>query len=93
MSDQWETCEIQAVYTLDAHSSQGCFWAKATGPDGEYNAGDSPPFTSSRPISQRAESQSALKTLIRELVQTGWDPIQEHGQHWYSLRFQRRITP
>ena len=93
MVDQWETCEIQAVYSVDPQGSRGCFWAKASSPDGEYNAGDSADFPCGRPIRSTLDAQNALTPLVRELVQAGWDPTHLRGPNWFSHRFRRRIVP
>jgi hypothetical protein len=30
--------------------------------------------------------------LIRRLVEQKWEPLHEHGAHWYSYRFKRHVA-
>jgi hypothetical protein len=93
MSDQWETCEIEAV-SIETDGHHARFWAKANSPEGEYNAGESEPFTCALPIKSDYQAQTELQGLIRRLIDEGWetDPLQEVEPHWYSLRFRRHIS-
>ena len=92
MSDQWETCVIEAVST-EPDGYRARFWAKANSPEGEYNAGESELFACTLPIKSDNHAQTELQGLIRRLIEEGWetDPLQEVEPHWYSLRFRRYI--
>ena len=41
MAEQWETCEIEATSTPEGDGCRARFWAKASSPEGAYNAGGS----------------------------------------------------
>jgi len=91
VQDQRETCEIEATYT-DAERGHARFWANARGPEGPYNAAESAEFVCAMPIEDDIQSQECLRELMRELVEHGWEPADDHGAHWYSYRFTRRIA-
>lgn len=93
MADQWETCQIEAIST-GADDRSARFWAKASSPEGAYNAGESEAFTCTMPISADRQAQAELQALIRRLIDEGWDtdPLAEVEPHWYSFRFRRRLT-
>jgi len=95
MSDQWETCEIEAVAIEGGDPDHGRFWVKATGPEGDYNAGESAVFACVLPVKRDLQAQGQLQALIRRLVDDGWDtdPLADVEPYWYSLRFRRRIIP
>jgi hypothetical protein len=85
-----ETCEIEAVYTNNQRN-RARFWAKAQGAEGEYNADESEEFVCTEPIEDDLQAQDPLQALIRRLVEQKWEPLHEHGSHWYSYRFKRHI--
>ena len=94
MADEWETCEITVV-TTETDGCRAHFWAKASSPDGPYNAGESNEFVCTLPVKADRQAQAELQALIRRLIDEGWDtdPLQEVEPHWYSLHLRRRIIP
>ena len=94
MAEQWETCEIEATSTPEGDGCRARFWAKASSPEGAYNAGESESFTCTLPIEADYQAQGHLQALIRRLVEDGWtpDPLLEPHPYWYSHHFRRRIT-
>ncbi len=95
MCDQWETCEIEAVSIEEGDPGCARFWAKATGPEGDYNAGESELFACVLPVKADHQAQGELQALIRRLVDDSWDtdPLADVEPYWYSPRFRRRIIP
>src|SRR5919205_2140632 len=93
MPDQWETCEIEATSTPEGDGCRARFWASASSPEGDYNAGESEVFTCTLPIEADYQAQAELQGLIRGLVADGWDthPLWEPHPYWYSHRFRRRF--
>jgi hypothetical protein len=73
---RWEICEITYpspwVFLCWGHK----FWADAIGPQGRYNAGDSPTFSTRRggPYASSQEAVNAHNALIKKLFEDGWDP-------------------
>ncbi len=95
-----EICEIVSKKVRQGGVFSGdsfIFWARAIGPKGQYDAGQSETFTGyyggsySYPDSERNDNQDALKGLIDELVKDGWAPTGDRGSDWWSYRFRRRI--
>ncbi len=73
MVDQWETCEIMVETAETDGRRTVCFWAKANGPDGPYNAGESDEFVCTLPVKADRQAQTELQALIRRLIDEGWD--------------------
>ena len=94
---KWETCEIKWTSSqrnlIANHKMQ--FWADAIGPNGSYNAGESPifehPYSEREPESNNRKDSDAHKNLISKLVADGWEPTGNRGTAWFSNRFRRRI--
>jgi len=38
------------------------------------------------------EGRAAVEKIARELEDTGWEPVPEHGAQWWSYRFRRRVS-
>ena len=93
MAEQWETCEIEATSTPEGDGCRARFWAKASSPEGAYNAGESESFTCTLPIEADYQAQGHLQALIRLLVEEGWapDPLLEPQPYWYSHHFRRPV--
>jgi hypothetical protein len=103
-SDPWETCQIRAEHLrgvgVFSPYTVFAYFAEATGPRGVYRAATSPEFEAIAynivlkvPISPRTTREpceETLKAFIATLAENGWEPIGEHGDHWYSHRFRRR---
>jgi hypothetical protein len=94
---RWEMCEIEREYIGSigrflALQDQFKFIAKAIGPQGVYNAGETPLFLD-RPanVKDREEQQKLLPILIAYLVKNGWEPVETSGRGWYSYKFRRRV--
>ena len=71
MPDEWETCEIEATSTPEGDGCRARFWAKASSPEGAYNAGESESFTCTLPIEADYQAHGHLQALIRLLVEDG----------------------
>ena len=90
---QWETCEIH-----DAEGFYGddygvrCHWfhARANGPSGTYTAGKSAGFYCPDWTPEPEHAGRQLEALTQQLTGEGWEPVDERGIHWWSLRFRRR---
>jgi ribosomal protein L40E len=97
---RWETCEIVCTQ-LPAASKGGREWefrAEATGPRGKFTASASYVSTVNPHLSQESMTKDksnyvrhVLSSLMRALVQDGWEPLDLLGAHWYSYRFRRRL--
>ncbi len=99
---KYETCEIKFEVVKEALFGVGDddlrFWAEALGPQGIYNAGESPVFKGTGGWAGPSKDQglSALNALLQKLGGDGWDPLVPNPQHpdpqhWYGYRLQRRI--
>jgi hypothetical protein len=89
---RWETCEILAE-PAGVWTTRLRFWAKATGPQGEYSVGSSRDFIAVQPNKEDRQAFAALNGLIARLVlQDEWERLQAKGPDWYSHRFRRRIV-
>jgi hypothetical protein len=89
-----ETCEIEVIYTTPEHA-QARFWAKAMGPEGAYNAGESEDFPATQPVRATPQTNHALQGLVRQLIVEGWttDPLHTPEHHkWFGLRFRRHVV-
>jgi hypothetical protein len=91
---RWETCEILHT-TLNAPwfgDYEKQFWAAAIGPQGKYNAGESPVFESlyTSPSGSSQEAIDAHDALIKTLLEDGWEPIGDR-RYWWGDRFRRRV--
>jgi len=86
---KWEMCEIEyaVVRTAMIGKSEFKFWAKATGPNGTHNAGESPVFKGGRDWPTR-ENGDMLNILIAKLMKDGWEPVGQ-GRAWYNERFRK----
>ncbi|MCL4393240.1 MAG: hypothetical protein M1482_00180 [Chloroflexi bacterium] len=98
----WETCEI----TFETNSrSSNRFIASAVGPSGAYEAGRSEALTGGAffeilddlagvekqgPSPEVERNVKVLHALVAQLVEEGWEPTEENGQHWWSVRFKRK---
>ncbi len=104
--DGTEMCEI--IYENSGMSIRR-FVAKVTGPNGAYEAGRSRNLTGEALFDilddmagEKAEGPSdlvqknveILLELVAKLMQAGWEPTKEEGEHWWSKRFTRAVeTP
>jgi hypothetical protein len=85
---RWETCEI--IYTLE--HSRVKLWARAVGANGEYNAGESPTWSSmGAPVRTSQIDRTAHKDLVDKLVRDGWQHVGTVGE-WYNDRFRRPVA-
>ncbi len=94
---KWETCEIvYADIRLAGPLSRTIqFWAKAVGPLGVYNAGESTKVKagvsdSYEPCEWNNKHVTAVNSLVAQLAKDNWQPL-PRGQYWYSYRFQRQV--
>jgi RNA polymerase subunit RPABC4/transcription elongation factor Spt4 len=102
---EWETCMI----SYEGVKQSGWFgpgkarwWAKASGPKGNYRAGESTPFQAgvfdqevTLPTGTHhpwfREVTMALDALTNKLLTDGWEPSMPYGAMYWNLRFRRRI--
>lgn len=71
------------------------FWASATGPKGNYSAGESATFSGSSrlgPIPVRKQDCAALNEFVSALSRDGWDRVESSGRAWYSYTFRRLVN-
>jgi hypothetical protein len=91
---KWEICEIKSAWKQGLFSNEYRFWAEATGPNGLYNAGESPKFNMGAtevPWESGKEAHAPLRALMNKLAQDGWEPLAAQGHHWFSYKFRRRV--
>ena len=76
------------------------FWAKAIGPQGEYNAGEGPEVYADQSGYGRITSSvgrdqtnyvPALNALIAQLTGHGWEPLPNKGYYWFNYKFRRQV--
>lgn len=91
----WETCEIQCERESQGFLAryQFSFWAKAVGPQGEFDAGDSPVWRSYdlAPMPYNQVAQQALAALQAKLIQEGWEDTGNRGVPWWNHHYRRRV--
>jgi hypothetical protein len=102
-SSNVEKCEI--TYENTGMSIRR-FVAKATGPNGPYEAARSRNLTGEAlfdlldtmagevnegPSSLVQTNMEIHRELVERLVQAGWEQTKEQGEHWWSKRFIRRV--
>jgi len=97
---KWEVCEIVCTQ-LPTNAKGNRDWefrAEASGPNGKYLAAapyvstvnpDAPGDTLSKDKSNYI--RYVHSSLVRTLVQDGWEPLELLGSRWYSYRFRRRV--
>ena len=73
---------LEPVYTY-------CFYARAIGRNGQYNAGTGEKFKQ-KGRSAYTNGGPSHKKLIAQLVRDGWKPV-GRGLGWYEDRFQRSL--
>ncbi len=98
-----EMCEI--VYENSGMSIRR-FVAKVTGPNGAYEAGRSKNLTGEAlfdildvmagekfegPSNLVQANADVLVDLVDKLIQAGWEPTREEGEHWWSKKFVRLV--
>jgi hypothetical protein len=98
-----EMCEI--VYENSGMSIRR-FVAKVTGPNGAYEAGRSRNLTGEAlfdilddmageknegPSNLVQTNVEILIELVAKLMQAGWEPTKEEGEHWWSKKFVRVV--
>jgi hypothetical protein len=98
-----ELCEI--VYENSGMSIRR-FVAKVTGPNGAYEAGRSRNLTGEAlfdilddmagekydgPSHLVQTNVEILVELVAKLIQAGWEPTKEEGEHWWSKKFVRVV--
>ena len=98
-----EMCEI--VYENSGMSIRR-FVAKVTGPNGAYEAGRSKNLTGEAlfdilddmagekyqgPSNLVQANVEVLVQLVAKLIQAGWEPAKEEGEHWWSKKFVRVV--
>jgi len=100
----WEYCQICWDEEDSLFSgTQVWFWADAVGPEGKYNAGESPRYRTwgntrvygPADLSHkkdRANAEEAHNRLVQMLISDGWEPLPERGEYWWQLRFRRRVN-
>ncbi|MBN1485504.1 MAG: zinc ribbon domain-containing protein [Chloroflexia bacterium] len=92
---RWETCEIvyQKLKEPFFGDTEFQFWARAIGPEGSYNAGESPVFKcwSPKPESYSADASNAHKALVSKLLADGWEPTTNSDYSWWGDTFRRRV--
>jgi len=86
---RWETCEIVCARHPGALTCR--FWARAIGPQGEYNAGESPWWLGGWPDKRNREAIAAQRSLVRCLSKAGWQHT-GRGLLWFNDRFQRWLS-
>lgn len=104
-SPRWEYCEIEEDIVKGGvfGTPTRIFWAKAIGPKGPYNAGESDAFkakTSSNyygvgdvdyfPETNDA-ARDALRNFVNKLSNDGWDLTEKTGRRWFNYHFRRRV--
>jgi hypothetical protein len=98
---QWETCEVVCAQIPSAYGKgEWEFRAEASGPRGKYRASASY-ITKINPHADfdflPKENTNYIRyvlvSLVRALIQDGWEALELPGAHWYSYRFRRRVTP
>ena len=104
----WETCVILAEVAAEAkfpiHGGQARWWAKATGPQRTYRAGESPvwhtrvkrgtfeiPEDSEFTHWGYLEALQALNELASQLVADGWEPAGTYGGSYWTRQYRRHI--
>ena len=102
----WETCTIAYKAYKDGllllgFPGEAKWLAKATGPNGSYQADESPPFMArvhkgvvQIPVGGDlwyAEALQALDELASKLVADGWEPTGSYGGSYWSKQYRRRI--
>ncbi|HBY93341.1 MAG TPA: hypothetical protein DEP84_05135 [Chloroflexi bacterium] len=92
---KWETCEIVIQRPKEGfYTSKYQFWASAIGLQGNYNAGESPIFKAVSvhyPSSDEHKPLNAHRSLIKKLVEEGWEPTGNRGSAWFNEKFRRQI--
>ena len=98
-----EMCEI--IYENTGMSIRR-FVAKVTGPNGAYEAGRSKNLTGEAlfdilddmagekyegPSNLVQANVEVLVELVAKLIQAGWEPTKEEGEHWWSKKFVRVV--
>jgi hypothetical protein len=98
-----EMCEI--IYENSGMSIRR-FVAKVTGPNGAYEAGRSKNLTGEAlfdilddmagekyegPSNLVQANVEVLVELVAKLIQAGWEPGKEEGEHWWSKKFVRLV--
>ena len=90
---------------LGSYSGRARWWAKATGPDGSYRAGESPIFAArvlkgvvEIPVPTPyythliyVEAHEALDKLIGELIADGWEPAGQFGGSYWQWQYRHRM--
>jgi hypothetical protein len=106
---KWEICEI--YHSVEKKGTifsrpELIFWAKASGPNGNYNAGKSVRFlgdrvydrplhgidvTPSRWDDEMAYAKNALYNLETNLLKDGWEFLGSFGEFYWKKRYRRRV--
>ena len=87
-AEGWDIAEIVYTYT---QAGRAHLWAKASGPDGIYCAGETPDFPCAPwPIARDGAATAAYRDLMIQLLDDGWDFITDAtGPYWFSVRLAR----
>ena len=89
-----EYCEITFQRKLTPLTMSFQFWARATGTEGLYSAGETAALEttifnmSNKETPNQKMHQSLHAELVRKLVQDGWKPTGK-GKYWWQDKFQR----
>lgn len=93
--EQWEYCEIQQkrnYHWFFSNKSQVQLYAEAVSPkNGRYTAVESSRTKYIDSSIDIKKIEPLLDEITLKLVQSGWEPLSERGEAWYSLRFRRSI--
>jgi len=95
-SEQWEYCEITWSARGFLTNDKSYFWAQnlITGAVMVRGAATFVPdditITLATP-NDDASTRTAVKELVQQLLDDGWEPIKTSGRGWWNHRFSRRL--
>ena len=96
----WETCEISCtrIKRRRFRASDWAFWVAAVGPAGPYTvttalfkADCQATYWGEGPVADTGDALPVFTDLVQDLVEAGWERLHRPGNHWYSVRFRRRV--
>jgi hypothetical protein len=71
----------------------------AVGPTGRYTvttvtfkADRQVTYWGEEPVADTGDAMPVFTELVRTLVEAGWERLHRPGNHWYSIRFRRRLS-
>jgi len=92
---RYEICQIE-YETRGLAGMDFKLWASAIGPNGTYTAAKTTwkdgLFHLYCPDGGCRRCLRARDRLVQELVDDGWQPVEERGKNWWQLRFRRKVS-